>query len=152
MDAIKIIYTAPRLYGSLREVYLARSVLKAVRSLAFSYVYVQTIVILLLSVSLYFLGNKIIAFSFLWGGAICIVPNVYFAHKMFAQTGAKAAKQIVASFYLCEVVKFIITIILFIVAFKYFHTNKLAIFIGYIIAQITFWFTALFRHRTVNKL
>ncbi len=80
------------------------------------------------------------------------MPNIYFAYKLFAQTGAQAAKQIVASFYLSEVVKFIITVILFFIAFKYFHTNKLAIFIGYIIAQITFWFTALFRHRTVNKL
>lgn len=131
---------------------MAKSVLKTIRSLAFSYVYIQIIVILLISVSLYFLSNNIVAFSFFWGGAICIVPNIYFAYKLFAQTGATAARQIVASFYLSEVVKFIITIALFFIAFKYFHTNKLAIFVGYIVAQITFWFTALFRHRAVNKL
>ncbi len=131
---------------------LAKSVLTAIRSLAFSYVYVQIIVIILLSLLLYFLWNLVVAFSFFWGGAICIIPNIYFAHKLFAQTGAKAAQQILASFYLCEIVKFVITIILFIVAFKFFHTNKLAIFIGYIVAQVTFWFTALSKHRAVNKL
>jgi ATP synthase protein I len=131
---------------------LSNHVLKVIRNVAFSYIYIQTLVILILSVSLYFLGNKIVAFSFLWGGAICIIPNIYFAHKLFAQTGAAAARNIVASFYVSEVIKFIITIILFFIAFKYLNTNKLALFIGYIVAQVTFWFTALFRHRAVNKL
>jgi ATP synthase protein I len=127
-------------------------VLRAIRNVAFSYVYSQTIVILILSVLLFFLESKIVAYSFLWGGAICIIPNIYFAHKLFAKTGATAAREIIASFYISEVVKFIITIALFFIAFKYLKTNKLAIFIGYIVAQISFWFTALFRHRAVNKL
>ncbi len=98
------------------------------------------------------MGSGNTAFSFFWGGIICILPNAYFAHKLFAKTGAQATRQIITSFYISEVVKFIITIVLFVIAFKYFNMNKLAIFIGYIVAQFTFWFTALFRHRTVNKI
>jgi ATP synthase protein I len=131
---------------------MSKAVLNVMRHVAFGYVYKQAIVILIVSILLYFLSSKIVAGSFLWGGAICIIPNIYFAHKLFAQTGALAAKRIIASFYICEVVKFIITILLFIVAFKYFNTNKLAIFLGYIVAQIAFWMAALFRHQTVNKL
>lgn len=131
---------------------MAKSILSAVRSVAFSYVYIQALVVSIIAILLYFLEDRIIAFSFLWGGAICIIPNIYFAHKLFSKTGAQATKQIISSFYISEVVKFFITIVLFIIAFKYFVTNKLLIFIGYIIAQITFWLTALFRNQTVNKL
>lgn len=131
---------------------MSKTILSSIRSLAFSYVYIQAIVIICITLSLYLFGKQLIAFSFFWGGLICILPNLYFAHKLFSKTGAQAARQIIASFYISEVVKFIITVLLFIVAFKYLHINKLALFIGYIVAQFAFWFTALFRHRTVNKL
>jgi ATP synthase protein I len=131
---------------------VAKPVLNIIRNVAFSYVYGQIIVIAAITAFLYLLGgHNVIAFSFMWGGLICIIPNLYFAHKLFGRTGAQATRQIITSFYFSEVVKFILTILLFFVAFKYFNTNKLAIFIGYIVAQITFWISALFRHQTVNK-
>lgn len=131
---------------------MSSPVLGKIRRVAFGYVCAQAVVILILSVLLYFFIGKVVAFSFLWGGAICVIPNIYFAHKLFAKTGATATKQIIASFYISEIVKFIITVILFVIAFRYFTTNKLAIFIGYIVAQITFWLTALSRHQAVNKI
>lgn len=131
---------------------MSNPVLRAIRSLAFSYVYAQAIVILSVAVLLYFFGSSNTALSFLWGGMICILPNAYFAHKLFARTGATATRQIITSFYISEVVKFVITILLFVIAFKFFNFNKIALFLGYIVAQFTFWFAALFRHRAVNKL
>lgn len=131
---------------------MAKPILNAIRSVAFGYIYMQIVVILIITALLYLLSNVIIAFSFLWGGIICIIPNLYFAHKLFARTGAQATQQIIASFYISEIVKFLITVLLFWVAFKYFNTNKLAIFVGYLVAQFTFWFSALFRHQAVNKL
>lgn len=130
---------------------MPKNILSKIRSLAFAYIYVQALVIFIITCLLFF-WSTLLAFSFFWGGIICILPNAYLAHKLFAKTGANAARQIVTSFYLGETVKFIITIILFIIAFKYFNVNKLAVFIGYIIAQVTFWVTALMRDPTVNKL
>lgn len=121
------------------------NILSKIRSLAFSYLYIQAIVILCITILLSILTSKVVVLSFLWGGIICIVPNAYFAYKFFAKTGAQAARQIIAAFYVGEMVKFIITIALFLIVFKFFNTNKLAIFIGYIVAQITFWVTALIR-------
>lgn len=122
------------------------------RKAAFNHIYTQIIVILCIVTLLYLDSKKVIAYSLLWGGGVCILPNLYFAHKLFAQTGAKAVRQILATFYISEVVKFIITIVLFWIAFKYFTINKIAIFIGYLVAQFTFWFSAVFSHQTVKKI
>jgi ATP synthase protein I len=111
----------------------------------------QIVIVLIIS-GLLLVFSKEVALSFLGGGFICIIPNAYFAHKLFAKTGAQATRAIITSFYLGEVVKFVITIILFVVAFKFLNVNKLAIFIGYIVALFTFWLTALFKDPTVNKL
>jgi ATP synthase protein I len=131
---------------------LSKSILSKIRSLAFSYIYIQIIVILCVTGFLSLFGKGIIAYSFLWGGCICILPTAYFARKLFAKTGAKATREIITAFYVGEIVKFIITIILFAITFKYFNVNKLALFIGYLVAQFAFWFTALIRDPTVNKL
>lgn len=131
---------------------LSKTILTKLRSLAFSYIYAQVLVILLITGLLFLLSKSHAALSFLYGGFICIMPNAYFAHKLFKRTGAQAAREIVTSFYVAEVVKFIITIILFAVAFKFLDVNKLALFIGYLVAQFSFWFTALIRNPTVNKL
>lgn len=120
------------------------------RSLAFSYVYIQAAVILGITITLAILDYTKIALPFLWGGMTCLIPNAYFAHRLFANTGAQAVGKIMKSFYLGEIVKIFITIVLFAIAFKLFKTGKIGIFIGYIIAQVTFWFAALLRHRTVN--
>jgi ATP synthase protein I len=127
------------------------NLLRSIRNLAYSYIYIQASIVLCISGVLFFLGKCNLSFSFLWGGFTCVLPNAYFAYKLFRRTGAKTSRQIVTSFYLGEVVKFILTVILFTIAFKFFNVNKLALFIGYIVAQIAFWFTALFRHQPVNK-
>jgi ATP synthase protein I len=128
------------------------TILSRIRRLVFSYVYAQVIVIIGLTLLLYSFYRSHVAFSFLFGGIICILPNAYFAHKLFAKTGAQVVRSIIASFYICEVVKYVITGLLFVIAFKYLNTNKLALFVGYIVAQLTFWITALSSHQTVNKL
>lgn len=131
---------------------MTKTILSKVRTLAFSYIYIQVVIILSGSGLLFVLSSSHLALSFLGGGLICIVPTAYFAHKLFSKTGAQAAREIVTSFYMGEVIKVIITIILFALTFKFFNVNKLAIFIGYIVAQFTFWFTALIKDPTVNKL
>lgn len=78
-------------------------------------------------------------YSALLGGVVCIVPTQYFAAKLFKHTGARAAKQIVRSFYVGEAVKMLLSIALFTVIFVNVRLSAGAFFIAFIMVQLTFW-------------
>lgn len=82
------------------------------------------------------------------GGLVCIIPNVYFAVKLFQYEGARSAQKIVKAFYKGEAVKIILSIILFTLVFVFCKVTPLAFFTTYIAVQMTHWFTPLI---IVNK-
>ncbi|WP_454784826.1 ATP synthase subunit I [Legionella sp. WA2024007413] len=88
------------------------------------------------------------ASSALLGGMVCIVPNAYFASKLFKYQGARSARQIVNSFYKGEALKIVISIFLFTAVFLLFKITPLAFFAAYIMIQMTHWFAPLI---IVNK-
>ncbi|MCW8445235.1 F0F1 ATP synthase subunit I [Fluoribacter gormanii] len=88
------------------------------------------------------------ASSALLGGLVCIVPNAYFASKLFKYQGARSAKQIVNSFYKGEALKIVISIFLFTAVFLLFKITPLAFFASYIMILMTHWFAPLI---IVNK-
>ena len=77
------------------------------------------------------------------GGLVCIIPNWYFAKKVFEQTGARAARQIVNNFYKGEGLKIILSILLFTLVLKFFNITPLIFFIVYLVVQMTAWFAPL---------
>lgn len=81
------------------------------------------------------------AVSVLLGGAVCIIPNIYFASNLFKYHGAKAAKQIVNSFYKGEALKIVMSIFLFTLVFVLCTIDPLVFFAAYIAVQITHWLT-----------
>lgn len=80
------------------------------------------------------------AYSVILGGLVCIIPNAYFAIKVFKYQGARAAKQIVNGFYKGEALKIIISILLFTAVFVLCRITPLAFFASYIIVLMTHWF------------
>ncbi len=88
------------------------------------------------------------ASSALLGGVVCIVPNAFFAGKLFKYQGARSAKQIVNSFYKGEALKIALSIILFTLVFVWIKITPLAFFLSYIIILMTHWFAPLI---IVNK-
>ena len=78
--------------------------------------------------------------SALLGGLVCIIPNAYFAVKLFKHQGAHAAKQIVNSFYKGEAVKIILSMFLFTMVFILCRITPLAFFASYILVLMTHWF------------
>lgn len=84
--------------------------------------------------------NAKAATSALLGGMVCIIPNVYFAYKVFKHQGARAAKQIVNSFYKGEAFKIILSIFLFTAVFVLCKITPLAFFVTYILVLMTHWF------------
>jgi len=84
------------------------------------------------------------ACSALLGGLICLLPNAYFARRMFRHTGARAARQIVRSFYAAEAGKLAFTAILFGVIFAAVEwVAAPALFAGFIAVQIASWLVPL---------
>ena len=98
--------------------------------------------ILLATIALFFLG-VMAAISALLGGLVSIVPNAYFARKLFQYQGARAARQIVNGFYKGEAMKLLLTVTLFAVVFKWFNIIPLVFFLVFIMTQMVFWFSPL---------
>lgn len=84
--------------------------------------------------------NAQAAKSALLGGLVSIIPSAYFAIKLFKHQGARAAKQIVNSFYKGEALKIILSIILFTAVFILCKITPLAFFASYILVLMTHWF------------
>ncbi|ASQ44614.1 ATP synthase subunit I [Legionella clemsonensis] len=89
------------------------------------------------------------ALSALLGGFVVIIPTALFARKLFRYQGARAARQIVKSFYVGEALKIVATIVLFTFVFMSFKIAPLAFFLTYIVVLMSHWFAPLF---FVNKL
>jgi ATP synthase protein I len=73
------------------------------------------------------------------GGAICVLGNAYFSRKAFSVGGAQAAKQIVRAFYIAQMGKIGITVVLFLLALWLGKLPIFPLFIGYVAALLAFW-------------
>ncbi|TWI57682.1 ATP synthase protein I [Pseudomonas duriflava] len=78
---------------------------------------VQLVVAIVATLVLFCFVGKVAAYSGLLGGLIAWLPNVYFSFKAFRYAGARAARDIVRSFYAGEAGKLILTALLFAVTF-----------------------------------
>jgi ATP synthase protein I len=83
------------------------------------------------------------AMSALLGGFISILPNIFFAQKLFKFHGAQATKQIMRQFYKGEALKFGLSIVLFALVFSFINMNPLVFFAVYISVQLVIWFAPL---------
>lgn len=104
---------------------------------------VQIGVTLLLAVFCAFTYGVNAAQSAILGGLVCVIPNAYFANRMFKHQGARAAKQIVSSFYKGEALKIILSIFLFTAVFILCRITPLAFFVSYIAVLMTHWLAPL---------
>ena len=78
--------------------------------------------------------------SALAGGLICWLPSCWFAFRAFRHRGARAARQIVRSFYAGEAGKMVLTVLLFAAVFiNVKSVDAPALFIGYAAVQLVFW-------------
>lgn len=89
------------------------------------------------------------AYSALLGGLVGIIPNALFARKLFKYQGARAARQIVNSFYKGEALKIVLSIVLFTLVFVFCKITPIAFFASYILVLMTQWFAPWI---IVNKL
>ncbi|WP_372875785.1 F0F1 ATP synthase subunit I [Pseudomonas sp.] len=104
----------------------------------------QLAVLLLAAAVLYATRGAVTGYSGLCGGLIAWLPNLYFAHKAFRFSGARAAQAIVRSFYAGEAGKLILTAVLFALTFAGVKPlDALAVFGVFLLTQLVNWFAPL---------
>lgn len=79
----------------------------------------------------------------LFGGLVWILPNLYFAWRVFANVSPRAAKQVMRTFFWSEFIKLGLIIGLFLGLTRWFNLPIGPLLIGYFAAQATFWFAPL---------
>lgn len=108
----------------------------------------QLIVALVLAAACWHWRGSIGGYSGFYGGLIAWLPNVYFAHKAFRFSGARAAQAIVRSFYAGEAGKLVLTAVLFALVFAGVKPlDALALFGVFLLTQLVNWFAPLLMKR-----
>ncbi|PTU76785.1 F0F1 ATP synthase subunit I [Pseudomonas indoloxydans] len=104
----------------------------------------QLIVLLLAAGVMWQWLGGVAGYSALLGGLIAWLPNLYFAHKAFRFSGARAAREIVRSFYAGEAGKLILTFVLFALTFAGVKPLAApALFGVYLLTLLVSWFAPL---------
>lgn len=113
---------------------------------------VQLVVLVLAAAALWLLRSPVEGYSAACGGMIAWLPNLYFAHKTFRYRGARAAKDIVRSFYAGEAGKFILTAVLFALAFAGVKPLEApALFGVFLLTQSVSWLSPLLMRKTTSR-
>ncbi len=125
------------------------------RAFALQIVLAQVVVTCVLSL-LGLVLNSQIAIVILSGGMISSLANLWLAIVAFRPALGKPPGEMLAAFYIGEIGKFVITALLFLVAFKQFAlfrqaNNALLIFITYALVQCTVWVYPLTRSWLFNR-
>ncbi|MCY1286683.1 ATP synthase I chain [compost metagenome] len=105
---------------------------------------IQLFILILAAVVLWQWRGPVAGYSGLCGGLIAWLPNVYFAHKAFRFSGARAAQSIVRSFYAGEAGKLILTAVLFALTFAGVKPLEApALFGVFLLTLVVNWFAPL---------
>ena len=107
------------------------------RELSFPILIFPAIVTAVITVVFAVSGGWVAAYSALLGGLIALLANAYFAFKAFRYFGARSAKAIVQSIWAGAMGKWIITAVLFALAFVGVEPlDPMKLFIGYLLALL----------------
>jgi ATP synthase protein I len=91
---------------------------------------------LLISFSVFLLGNALKAKSCFWGGLVAIVPQAVFGFYCFRFSGAQESRRIWRSFVRGEAIKFLLSVLLFALVYHFVEIDALWFFLAFIMMQI----------------
>ncbi len=112
----------------------------------------QFLVLLMISAGLYLLLDNTTALSAWFGGLTALLPNIYFAHRAFRFSGARAATLVVRSFYQGEAGKVLLTAILFAGVFILLRPISIEVlFLVYVLMMALNWVLALIFFKYSSK-
>jgi ATP synthase protein I len=84
------------------------------------------------------------------GGLIQLIPGWVLIQFGFRHAGARAAKKIVQNFFFGEFLKIGLTLLLFVVVFKFISVSIGFLFLGFGVALLMFWLAPVLIKRKTN--
>ncbi|WP_304638608.1 F0F1 ATP synthase subunit I [Pseudomonas sp.] len=100
---------------------------------AFPVLMIQAAVTVAVALSLWFFQGAVAGYSGLLGGLIALIPNAYFAYRVYRYFGARSARAIVSEIFAGEAGKLILTAALFSVVWVGVKPlEAVAVFVGYL--------------------
>jgi ATP synthase protein I len=83
-------------------------------------------------------------YSVLAGGLAYGIPNLLFVWRVFRYAGAQQMTQFMAAFFFGEMIKLILSGILFLLVVKYLPVSLLSVLAGFVGAIVSFWVVCIF--------
>lgn len=109
------------------------------RQLARKVLFYQSLIAMTLACIFFLFLDKYSGISALYGGLICVLPGMVFAFLAFKHAGASQNRLVVRNFNKGSKLKFIITIVLFVMAYKSPNLQPLPLLISYVITLMAQW-------------
>jgi ATP synthase protein I len=119
------------------------SIQQRVQSEAYLLVLLQIACVALLSIIGLLVNGILSGYSMLAGGMAYCLPSLAFVWLVFRFTGAQQMVAFLSAFFVGEMLKLIISAILFLLIVKYLPHSLLSVLVGYIGAIVSFWFVCL---------
>lgn len=109
------------------------------RAKAYRLVAIPIAIVGFLSLLLLILQGFKTSYSFLLGGGIWAIPNLYFAYKVLTDNIVQSPKRLAQLFYRAEIIKLLLSGVLFVGVIKFLPVSTLAVLSAYLVAQLVFW-------------
>ncbi|MDF1678494.1 MAG: ATP synthase subunit I [Legionellaceae bacterium] len=113
--------------------------------------FVQTGLVLLVSLVVGAVAGASSARSFGLGGFVWVAPQICFAVFLFSDQRARFSQTILRRAYKGEAFKLLFSAFLFAAVFRFGQVVPLMFFVGYCLAQVISWFAPLFFRDVVTK-
>ncbi|HNW77422.1 MAG TPA: ATP synthase subunit I [Candidatus Competibacteraceae bacterium] len=100
---------------------------------------IQSLIALLTAIAALALGDAQAFYSALVGGGISLLVTAYFASKVFSVRIGSPAAKIARAFYVGEVVKLLLTVVLLSVALLWLPVSPLPLLLAYMATLMAYW-------------
>lgn len=129
------------------------SLKKKVQNEAYYIVLLQFGCVLLLAFIVLLLYGGTASASVFAGGLAYCLPNLLFVWRVFRYVGAHEMQKFMAAFFIGEMIKLIISAILFLIIVKYLPVSLLSVLVGFIGAIVAFWVVCMwhFSRQKISK-
>lgn len=101
--------------------------------------FAQFLITILVAIAFVSLGGWQYAISPLIGSGIALIPNIFFAYKIYIARNS-SPHDMVNAFYVGEAIKLLLTIALFAIVLKFYIVDFLTLLAGYASVLSVFWF------------
>lgn len=112
---------------------------KLVQNEAYRIVFLQLTGVIVLAFLALLLNGTTSGFSVLLGGLAYGLANLLFVWRVFRYSRAAQMTQFVLAFFLGEMLKLVLSAVLFLMIVKYLPVSLLSVLVGYIGAIVSFW-------------